>query len=492
MEFSSPAFLFLFLPIFLALFYVLRKPARDLYLLLASLLFYFWGEGGYTLVLLASILANRAFGSLIEKARAGAVKKAIFIAAVAFNLGALIIFKYASFFLQNLGIPGSARAIHLPLGISFFTFQALSYLIDIYRQTAANDDHSASFALYMAFFPKLAAGPIVPYGEFSRQRSVPGSGKNDLDSGVPRFVIGLGKKILIADSMARIADPIFALPAGQQTAALAWLGIISYALEIYFDFSGYSDMAIGIGRICGFRLPENFNYPYVAKSIKEFWTRWHISLARWLRDYLFLPIAYSTLRRIKKDRLLRIKAEDWSYYMGIFITFLLCGLWHGASWTFVIWGTFYGALMIIEHAGLEKLMKKRAFPFRIAYTQVMVLCAWVMFRSDTPAYAFSYLRAMFGLGAGNGGRFYPALYLDAELVFFLAVGIVFSFPIIPAIKKWLAGRSGALPDRGNKRPPPAWHHAMIILNNLYLIAVLLIAIVFMVAGTYHPFIYSRF
>jgi alginate O-acetyltransferase complex protein AlgI len=492
MEFSSSVFLFLFLPVFLTFFFVTRKAARNLFLLLASLVFYAWGEGGYILVLLLSIIANRVFASLIDKAMAGVFKKAVFVAAIVFNLGLLAFFKYTAFILQNLGLSGTARAIHLPLGISFFTFQAISYLVDIYRKTASIDRNPVNFALYMAFFPKLASGPLAPYHNLAKQIAVPEFNISDVGIGVQRFIIGLGKKILIADSMAKIANPIFALPAGQQTAALAWLGIISFALQIYFDFSGYSDMAVGIGRMCGFRLPENFNYPYFAKSIREFWTRWHISLAQWLRDYLFLPIAYSMLRKIRNDRWLRVKAEDWSYYIGTFFTFLLCGIWHGANWTFVLWGLFYGALLICEHAGLDKFMKKRAFPIRLAYTQLLVIVAWVLFRSPTPAYAFSYLLAMFGLSGGNGNLFYPSLYLDAELIFFLLVGIVFSFPIIPAALKRLEDLAGSPPGSMSKIKRLILDPGVVVLANLFWIAVLLISIVFLVAGTYQPFIYSRF
>jgi alginate O-acetyltransferase complex protein AlgI len=492
MEFSSTVFLFLFLPVFLLLFFLTRKTARNLFLLFASLLFYAWGEGGYILVLLFSIIVNRILGSLIDRHEAGAFKKVVFSAAVVFNLGLLFYFKYTVFLLRVLGISGAAKTIHLPLGISFFTFQALSYLIDIYRKTAVQEKNPLNFALYMAFFPKIASGPITPYRDLSRQFSVPELMPSDLRLGIQRFIIGLGKKILIADSAARIANPIFALPAEQLTAALSWLGIISFALQIYFDFSGYTDMAVGIGRICGLRLPENFNYPYFSKSIKEFWTRWHISLAQWLRDYLFLPIAYSMLRRIKKDRLLRVKAEEWSYYSGTFFTLLICGIWHGANWTFVVWGAFYGILLIGEHAGLGKFMKKRNPLIRLVYCQLMVLIAWVVFRSATLSYALQYLQALSGFGRGSGDLFYPALYLDAELLFFMAIGMIFSFPIVPAMKKWLETQNGDLPRRRKRMKLLVLDPGLLILTNLYLIAVLLISIVFMVAGSYHPFIYSWF
>ncbi|MCP5106485.1 MAG: MBOAT family protein, partial [bacterium] len=374
----------------------------------------------------------------------------------------------------------------LPIGISFFTFQALSYIIDIYRQTVPNDKNPVNFGLYMAFFPKLITGPITPYHNLSKQILKPQFNADDLAEGIKRFIIGLGKKVLIADTVAKTANHIFAVPAEHQTAGLAWLGIIAYTLQIYFDFSGYSDMAIGIGRMCGFKLTENFNYPYIAKSIKDFWTRWHISLAQWLRDYLFLPIAYSMLRKIKPDRLLRIKAEDWAYYTSAFVTFLLCGIWHGAAWTFFVWGAFYGILLVIEHAGLRKFMKRKIPFVRIFYTQLMVIVAWVFFRSGSLDYAFAYLKAMFGFGSGTGVQYYPALYLDAAVVFFMAAGLVGVFPVFPKLKQWYENAVKKV------RFARLLNGGVTLVYTLYLTAVLLTGIMFLVNGTYNPFIYFRF
>jgi alginate O-acetyltransferase complex protein AlgI len=301
-------------------------------------------------------------------------------------------------------------------------------------------------------------------------------------------MIGLGKKILIADKLAPVANQVFAIPASQQTAGLAWLGIICFTLQIYFDFSGYSDMAIGLGRMCGLTLVENFNFPYMARSIKDFWRRWHISLAHWLRDYLFLPIAYSVSRKIKSHRLLGVRAENWAYFLGSFVTMTLCGLWHGASWTFVLWGTFYGLLLILEHAGWGRVLKRMSWPWRMLYTQLMVVIAWVFFRSDTLAYALHYLKAMFGFGSGNGLAYYPSLYLDGEVLFFGLIGILFSTPLPGRMKTALDRVVSSLAGSLRTCVQPAVR----MLAAIVLLGVFLLSIMELASGTYNPFIYFRF
>jgi alginate O-acetyltransferase complex protein AlgI len=492
MEFSSLIFLFLFLPVFFAFFFLLQKKAHNSFLLFASLVFYAWGEGEYVLLLLVSIVGNYILGLLIDKTNGKSLKKTIFLIAVLFNLSLLIYFKYTNFILDNLDMTGSIKPIHLPIGISFFTFQALSYIIDIYRKTLPIDKNPVNFGLYMALFPKLIIGPITPYHNLSRQIQGREIHLDDFAEGVKRFIMGLGKKVLIADTVAKTANQVFSIPAEHQTAGLAWLGIISYTLQIYFDFSGYSDMAIGIGRMCGFKFLENFNYPYIAKSIKEFWTRWHISLAKWLRDYLFLPTAYVMLRKIKPDRVLRIKAENWSYSISAFSTFLLCGIWHGANWTFFIWGAFYGILLVIEHAGLRKFLKRRLPYLRIPFTQLMVIIAWVFFRSDNLAYAFEYLKAMFGFGTGSGTVYYTSLYLNAEVVVFIVIGIIGSLPLFPQLKKWFDGITKRRETQKEKSIRHLLKTSYALVYTLYLTFVLLTCAMFMTAGTYNPFIYFRF
>lgn len=492
MEFTSLIFLFLFLPLFLLLFFLLRKTAHNSFLLMASLLFYAWGEKEYVLLLLVSIVVNYVLGLLIDKTDGRPLKKTFFVVAVVFNVGLLIYFKYTNFLLDNIHV--ASNRIHLPIGISFFTFQALSYIVDIYRKTVPNDRNPVNFGLYMALFPKLITGPITPYHNLSKQIRNREIRLDDFAEGVKRFIIGLGKKVIIADTLARTANQIFAIPAAQQTAGLAWLGIISYTLQIYFDFSGYTDMAVGIGRMCGFKFLENFNYPYISKSIKEFWTRWHISLAQWLRDYLFLPIAYAVLRKIKADRLLRIKAEDWAYYISAFSTFLLCGIWHGAAWTFFVWGAFYGVLLIAEHAGFRKFLKRKVkLPIvSILYTQLMVIIAWVFFRSESLAYAFQYIKAMFGFGGGDGVEYYTALYLNPEVVVFLVLGIIGSLPFFPKMKELFEKQKHRLEKAGGKISLRLLSTGYTVLYTVFFTFILLISIMYISGGTYNPFIYFRF
>jgi len=461
---------------------------------MASLVFYAWGEGKFVLLLLVSIALNYLLGLAIDKIGNHFFKKLIFILAIVFNLGLLIYYKYTHFILDNLGMSGVVGSIHLPIGISFYTFQALSFIIDIYRKTLAMDKQPVNFALYMAFFPKLAMGPITPYHSLSKQIKEFGGRirAEDLGEGIKRFTLGLGKKVLIADTLAKPANGIFAIPVADQTAPLAWLGIICYTIQIYFDFSGYTDMAIGIGRMCGFKFLENFNYPYISKSIKEFWRRWHISLAQWLRDYLFLPIAYAVSRKITAPRLWGIKAENWAYFIGAFITFLICGIWHGAAWTFFVWGAYYGLLLGIEHAGLGKWLKRRWKPLQLIYCQMLVIVGWVFFRSGSLSDAFSYLKAMAGFGTGNNLLFYPALYIDTEVTLSLFISLLGIFPFFPKIKEGYKKLICRWRKSGKQGPLGLLKTGYIIIYNLYILFVLLASIMVITSGTYNPFIYFRF
>jgi alginate O-acetyltransferase complex protein AlgI len=494
MEFSSLIFLFLFLPVFLLLFFVLEKKAHKSFLLMTSLVFYLWGEGEFVLLLLVSVMVNYLLGLLVERIEGKTPKKTVFIAAVMFNVGLLVYFKYTHFILDNLDMSGAVGSIHLPVGISFYTFQALSFLVDIYRKTVSMDRNPLNFGLYMALFPKLITGPITPYHDLRKQiRAERQITLDDFAYGVKRFTLGLGKKVLVADTLAAPANAIFAIPAPDLTAGLAWTGIVCYTLQIYFDFSGYTDMAIGIGRMCGFKLPENFNYPYIARSIKEFWRRWHISLAKWLRDYLFLPIAYSVSRKIKSPRLWGVKAENWAYFIGAFFTFLLCGIWHGANWTFFVWGGYYGLLLAMEHAGPGKWVRRHWWkPLQLVYCQLLVMMGWVFFRSHSLGYAFSYLKTMFGFGTGDGIRYYPALYLDAEVIVFMIIGIIGAFPLFPALNRWLQDQKQKWEKRETGTARHLLNSGYILIYNLYLLVILLASTMTMTGGTYNPFIYFRF
>jgi len=391
MLFSSPLFLFLFLPLTLAAFFLCRRS--QLVLLVASLLFYAAGEPAYVLLLVAFIVVNYLFGNaLFERTTA---RRAIFFTAVAVDLGVLCWFKYADFILSNVGaaiganlsLPTSSNAA-LPLGISFFTFQGLAYLSDIYRGHIAPAPSLFRFALFKSFFPQLIAGPIVRYqqvaDDFARNRG----DQVMFANGAMRFVIGLAKKVIIADNLAVMADRAFSIPAGSHTFSTAWLGVGWFALQIYFDYSGYSDMAMGLGQMFGIRLPENFNYPYIASSIQDFWRRWHISLSTWFRDYVYIPLGGNRRGTART-------------YLNLCLVFALCGLWHGASWGFVIWGLYHGLFLILERMGLSRVLEALPRLVRPFYSLLVVTVGWAIFRSPSFSYALAMIQAMFGFAAGG-------------------------------------------------------------------------------------------
>ena len=430
MVFSSTIFLFFFLPLTLLAYFVVGPRGRNLILLAASLLFYAWGETVYLLVMLFSIAANYLFGLLIDRARErGSRGGTAFALAVATNLGLLGFFKYANFFVDNLNqvlpvlglAPMDIGRVHLPIGISFFTFQALSYIIDLYRNETAVQRSLLNCALSKALFPQLIAGPIVRYRDVAREIEQRTVSLDDFASGVQRFIIGLGKKVLIANVMGRAADTIFATPAETLPATLAWIGAIAFMLQIYFDFSGYSDMAIGLGRMFGFHFLENFNYPYIARSIREFWRRWHISLSTWLRDYLYIPLGGN-------------RAGTGATYRNLALTMLLGGLWHGARWNFVVWGGLHGAYLAIHKFGLARRGRPpdidsapRLTPglaLKIAGTFVLVDFAWIFFRCASLADALGFLHGIFTF---QGGWQLP-LGLLAQTLFYAGLALFTDLP----------------------------------------------------------------
>jgi alginate O-acetyltransferase complex protein AlgI len=480
MLFSSPIFLFLFLPVVLTLYFVLPRPLRNLLLLAASLLFYAWGEGFYIAVLLVSITLNYGFGVLIESVPHPLYARLGLGAAVLANLGILGAFKYAPFLLKNLNqvlrvlqVPlVHLHDTHLPLGISFFTFHALSYVIDVYRREARALRNPIQFALYISFFPQAIAGPIVRYTDVAAQLARRLISREGLAQGVRRFIVGLAKKMLVANTLAVPADAVFGLPSSSLTASLAWLGVASYTLQIYFDFSGYSDMAIGLAQMFGFRFKENFRYPYTAGSITDFWRRWHISLSTWFRDYLYIPLGGN---RCKPART----------YGNLFAVFFLCGLWHGASWTFVLWGLYHGAFLVLERRGLGKRLEAAPAPLRHLYVLLVVMVGWLLFRATTLTQATAFLAAMVGLGRGTGVDYYPALYLDVEVILTLLAGVVGSMPIWP----WLLTGQGESARPGGA----AWAWAGLPFLAVAALGILFVAsAMLLAAGTYNPFLYFRF
>jgi len=485
MVFSSATFLFYFLPIVLAAYFaVVRFPRlRNWVLLAASLVFYAWGEGSYLLVMLLSIVANYTFGLWVHRAHQQSDAKVQIGVAIAFNLLLLVIFKYTNFLVGNLNLilvradlpTVAVGQVHLPIGISFFTFHCISYLMDIYRRQTPAQRSLPTTALYISLFPQLVAGPIIRYKDIVEQLSRRTVGLERFAMGANRFIVGLGKKVLIANAVAIPADKIFAIPVDHLSTGTAWFGLACYTLQIYFDFSGYSDMAIGLGHMFGFKFMENFNYPYISRSIKEFWRRWHISLSTWFRDYLYIPLGGN-------------RAGTAKTYRNLVAVFFLCGLWHGASWNFVIWGMFHGLFSVIERFRLGKFLTERSRIVSHLYTLLVVMVAWVFFRAPTLSGALGYLKAMAGQAPHAGPEANLALYWNLKTALALICGVVGSTPIIP----WLAERRRAWLEDGRRGrfAVDAGLDALIRLVALPLVFVL--CAMSLASGTHNPFIYFQF
>jgi alginate O-acetyltransferase complex protein AlgI len=476
MVFSSITFLFCFLPVVLSLHLFPGRRWRNVVLLTANLLFYFWGEGGYILVLLVSILGNYLLGLLVERTRGGRASAWAVTGAVIFNLGQLIAFKYAGFLLNNLNRvthplhlpPLPVVSLHLPIGISFFTFQALSYILDVHRGDVGASRSLLSFAVYKSLFPQLIAGPIVRYRDVARQMYDRVVTVEGYVSGIRRFVIGLGKKVIVANTVAVLADRVFALPPATLGPAAAWLGVLAYTVQIYFDFSGYSDMAIGLGRMLGFTFLENFRFPYAAASVQEFWRRWHISLSSWFRDYLYIPLGGNRRGELRT-------------IVNLMAVFTLCGFWHGAAWTFLVWGAWHGFFLSIERlAPVRAVMGAVPAVVRHLYTALVVVVGWVFFRADSLDRAAAYLVSMAGLGAGPTKETLLAVAatLTPKVILALLVGLAAFLPIPVGLRERFAGT-----ERGGVPAALAWPALAVVFS----LSVLMLA-----AGTYNPFIYFRF
>jgi alginate O-acetyltransferase complex protein AlgI len=438
MVFSSLVFLYLFLPAALLGHFALPAKLRNLWLLICSLGFYAWGEGWFVLVMLAGIAFNYVAALAIEAFAVGSgSRRLVLAAAIILDLAPLIFFKYIRFLLENLHAAAAplgwdspvVDGIHLPIGISFFTFQGISYLIDVYRADVRAQRDPIAYGSYKSMFPQLIAGPIVRYRDVAESLDRRGVPLADIASGIERFVIGLGKKVLLADLVAIPADRAFALDPSQLTTPMAWIGCACYTLQIYLDFSAYSDMAIGLGRILGFRFPENFAYPYAAASIRDFWRRWHISLSSWFRDYLYVPLGGSRGGPARTAR-------------NLLIVFVLCGLWHGAQWTFLIWGLWHGVFLAAEHAGSRYVGRVRfPAPISTAYVIAVALVGWVFFRADSFQHAAWFLRAMAGNGAAHDGGALMAS-CGNDVIAAACIGCAAAFGIWPK----LAGLWSRLPS----------------------------------------------
>ena len=467
MVFSTIIFLLRFLPITLALYYLAPPKLKNTVLFLCSLVFYCWGEVRFFPVMLALILINYLCGLGLERFEQSKTARLILLLiALAGSLGMLFYFKYANFVLSSINaIFGTGFApiqgiSVLPLGISFYTFQTLSYTIDVYRRDVETEHNIIDFGAYVVMFPQLIAGPIVKYETVAQQIDHRKETWADFSAGCSRFIVGLGKKVLLSNQLAVVADRAFGLGDGL-SASFAWLGALCYTLQIYYDFSGYSDMAIGLAQVMGFSLMENFRQPYLSQSCGEFWRRWHISLSTWFRDYVYFPLGGSRVDSRAK------------HIRNLFVVWLLTGIWHGANWTFLAWGLFYFVLLVLEKYGCLG----RGWPVwaKWLFTFLMVNFAWVLFRADSLAAAGQYLQAMFGLGAG-GWDDLTALYLRENWTV-LAASVLFAGPLAPRLRDWAAKKDSPLLDAG---------YAVLAA------AVFLVSAAFLIKGTYNPFIYFNF
>lgn len=420
MSFSNNTFLFCYLPVMLLLYYVVRKELRGVVLLLGSLAFYAWAEPKALLVLLGVTLLSYAFAIIIEQEGKNGredLRKLLLTAAILMDVGVLTYFKYSNFLVDIFNtITGKGIALHhimLPLGISFFIFQSISYLVDVYRNTVEADRNLLRVALYFSMFTKVTQGPIMRYGDMTNDLRRMGPRPGDMFEGTRRFVIGLTKKLMIADIMGNVVDQIFALDFANLSTVLAWGGIFAYTLQIYFDFSGYSDMAIGLSRMFGFRLMENFDHPYVSKSITEFWRRWHISLSSWFKDYIYIPLGGN---------------RRGNQYFNLFMVFVITGIWHGAAWTFIVWGLLHGIVRLGEKVLTDcKILQRIPGLLRWAITMLIVMIGWVFFRAPSLEAALGYLKAMMGAG-GNAAFYTLGWFYNRKNLLVAMIGVLAAVP----------------------------------------------------------------
>ena len=463
MVFSSLLFLFVYLPLTLLVYYAAPRAWRNFILFFVSLVFYGWGEPVYIALMLFSITINYAAGFLVEKYRGrDRLARRVVFGSVAVNLLLLIFFKYYDFlavsFTQLTGVALPVLGLGLPIGISFYTFQAMSYPIDVYRSDACVQRSFVRFGAFVTLFPQLIAGPIIRYKDVADQLNARDHSAEKFSSGVLKFTVGLCKKVLLANNIGRLWDVTFALPASELSALGAVLGVAAFSFQIYFDFSGYSDMAVGLGRMLGFEFLENFNYPYISKSITEFWRRWHISLSTWFRDYVYIPLGGNRVSRLKN-------------YRNIFVVWMLTGLWHGASWNFLLWGVYFAILLMLEKAFLLNWLKKAPAALAHLYTLLLVMLSWAIFAIEDFSALGAYLGAIFGGAPLANGAFWYNLRSYLPLLVVLCIA---STPL--AAKLY-----GRIPER-----------VRAVLSPLLTLAGLLVSTAYLVDSTYNPFLYFRF
>ena len=468
MLFSSIVFLFTFLPAVVILYYLLPVRFRNVILLLASLVFYAWGEPVYLFLMLLSILFNYFSGlDIARNLQDKRAAKRSLVFNLIINLAVLGFFKYEGFLLDTLNgilpVHISYHALPLPIGISFYTFQILSYIIDVYRGNVKVQTNLPNFALYVTMFPQLIAGPIVQYADVDEQLASREVSRTKFGEGSMYFIRGLAKKVLLANTSGMIFTEVSGLAKGNIAVMTAWLGAFAYMFQIYFDFSGYSDMAIGLGKMFGFEFNMNFNYPYVSKSITEFWRRWHISLSSWFRDYVYIPLGGSRVSKIKHIR-------------NLLIVWFLTGLWHGAAWNFVAWGLYYGVILIIEKYLLSPVLDRLPDVVRHIYSIVLVVIGWVLFFSSSFGQAADYIRVMFGAGAHG--------FADRESMYLLTSNLIL----------WLILIFGSTPlvhfRYEHMLRTKKWNTT--IINSVVYAALFIVCIAYLVTETYNPFLYFRF
>lgn len=461
MVFSTPIFLFLFLPAVLVLNYIIPKKyiaAKNVVLLIASLFFYAWGEPKNVLLMLLSIAVNYVCGLLLGRFDSDEKKRKVVLwASVVFNLGLLFFFKYFSFVTGGL-----FPVIKLPIGISFFTFQIMSYTIDVYRRSVEPQKSLLKLALYISLFPQLIAGPIVRYIDVEKQLTYRECTAEKTARGMIRFSMGLAKKVIVSNTVAAICDGIFG-STNTVPAFTAWVGVICYALQIYFDFSGYSDMAIGMGHMLGFDFLENFNYPYVSCSVQEFWRRWHISLSSWFRDYLYIPLGGNRRGKVRT-------------YINLIIVFACTGLWHGASFSFIVWGLWHGLFLVIERLGFKKVLDKLPKLIGWIYTMLVVLVGWVFFRADTLSAAMKYLGEMFSF---SGGVANGMAQFDNLSFIITAIALVLCTPVYQLVK-------------GKLEKTEVGKKAAFVIGAVLATGLFILSVIFLTGSGYNPFIYFRF
>lgn len=493
MVFSSVIFLFVFLPVVLLLYYISTPRYRNLFLLLASLLFYAWGEPKYVILMVLSICVNWILGIVISGIKHQRRRSISLGLGISFNLLVLLYYKYAGFLIENINLvlantkhSIAFEAPMLPVGISFMVFHSISYLVDIYKNQARPISNPINMGVYISMFPQLVAGPIVRFHDIADQIMKRTSSVNKFASGIERFIFGLGKKVLIANVLGQVSDDVFSLEPIDLSCKAAWLGISCYTLQIYFDFSGYSDMAIGLGRMFGFEFLENFNYPYISRTMREFWQRWHLSLSTWFRDYLYIPLGGN-------------RVSSWRINLNLFIVFLLCGLWHGASWNFILWGILHGTLLIIERGSYGKWLNKMPNILAYGYVMLCVMIGWVFFKAHTLNYALSYLLALFGFAQTSAMPIQIAIQLNSYLVITLLLGITLSTPIFTcAARDW---KERLFPPHINMQPGSIigdyfnqkfGEQFLIFMRPIIILAIFILCSMSLAAGVYNPFIYFRF